>query len=156
LLGLDHLLAMLAIGLWAVQLGGRAVWIVPAAFVSVMALGGALGMTGANIPLVEQGILASVLILGLLVAAAVRLPLVASVAVVALFSLFHGFAHGAEMPASSQGLLYGAGFALATALLHASGIAAGVLTGRLSQSEWIRAAGGAIAAAAVLLAFEVI
>ena len=156
LLGLDHLLAMLAIGLWAVQLGGRALWLVPASFVAAMAAGGALGVAGLNLPLMEQGIVASVLILGLLVAAAVRLPLVASVALVALFSVFHGFAHGSEMPANAQGLFYSLGFVLATALLHASGIAAGLMTRRLAQSRWIQAAGGAIALCAVLLAFEVI
>ena len=147
LLGPDHLLAMLAVGLWAAQLGGRARWFVPAAFVSVMTLGAALGMTGAHLPLVEQGIIASVLVLGVLIAAAARLPLAASVALVGVFALFHGFAHGAEMPASANGL----GFVLATAALHAVGLALGATAGKFARIEWVRFAGAAMAVTAVFL-----
>ncbi|HEX8311759.1 MAG TPA: HupE/UreJ family protein [Chthoniobacteraceae bacterium] len=156
LLGLDHILAMLAVGLWAVQLGGRAFWVVPASFVTSMILGGALGISGMALPFAEQGILASVLILGLLIAAAARLPLVASAVLVGAFSIFHGFAHGAEMPIDASGLSYGGGFVAATALLHGAGIAAGLMARQFAQAQWIRAAGGAIALAAVLLAFEII
>ena len=114
--GWDHLLAMIAVGLWAAQLGGRARWLVPSAFVGVMALGAALGHAGLMFPGVEQGIAASVLVLGLLIATAVRLPVAAGMALVGLFAGFHGIAHGAEMPATAGGLSYGAGFILATAL----------------------------------------
>jgi urease accessory protein len=153
--GLDHLLAMIAVGLWAVQLGGRALWAVPASFVSIMVAGGALGMAGLPLPGVEQGILASVFVLGLLIATAARVPLYASMLIVGAFALFHGFAHGAEMPATAAGLGYGAGFAVATALLHAVGIGAGLLLGKLSaaaqpalaegaRGSWLRYAGGLI------------
>jgi urease accessory protein len=156
LLGLDHILAMLAVGLWAVQLGGRALWIVPASFVGAMVLGGALGSSGFALPFVEQSILASVLILGVLIAAAARLPLAASAVIVGAFSIFHGFAHGAEMPGAGSAVTYGLGFVAATALLHAAGIAAGLMTRQLAHGQWIRVAGGAIAMTAVLLAFEIL
>lgn len=151
LLGSDHLLAMLAVGLWAAQLGGRARWLVPTAFVSVMTLGAALGMTGEHLPLVEQGIMTSVLVLGVLIAAAARLPLAASVALVGVCALFHGFAHGAEMPASASGLRYAAGFALATAALHAAGLGLAWVAGKTARLEWVRLAGAAIAVTAVFL-----
>jgi urease accessory protein len=130
--GLDHVLAMLAVGLWAAQLRGRALWAVPAAFTVMMVLGSALPMFGLSVPFVEQGILFSVLALGVLVAAAVRLPVVGGMALVGAFAFLHGFAHGAEMPATESGALYGAGFLLATALLHAFGIAAGLSLQRAS------------------------
>ena len=149
--GLDHLLAMLAVGLWAAQLGGRARWAVPAAFVGAMAVGGALGMAGAGLPLAEQGIAASVLILGLLIAAAVRLPLVAGAALVGIFALCHGYAHGAEMPETAAGAVYALGFAGATALLHGCGFGLGVLLQRAAKAEWLRAGGVAISAVGVLL-----
>jgi urease accessory protein len=143
--GLDHILAMLAVGLWASQLRGRALWAMPAAFVGVMALSGALGMAGMSMPFVEHGIVLSVLALGVLVAAAARLPLAASVALVGAFALFHGSAHGAEMPANANGLMYGAGFLAATAMLHACGIAAGTLVKRPVAASVVRLAGLAIA-----------
>jgi urease accessory protein len=148
--GWDHLLAMIAVGLWAAQLGGRARWLVPAAFVTVMALGAALGRTGAIFPGVEQGIAASVLVLGLLIAAAVRLPVTAGMTLVGVFAIFHGFAHGVEMPATAGGLLYGAGFVVATALLHAIGVGLGVLAARTSANA-TKLAGWAIAASGVML-----
>jgi urease accessory protein len=150
--GLDHLLAMVAVGLWAVQLGGRALWALPAAFVAAMSLGGMLGVTGAELPLVEPMILGTALILGALVAFAARLPLLASVAVVALGAVFHGHAHGAEMPAGSSGWLTGVGFVVATALLHAAGMAGGLALQRLARSRAVQAAGAAILTVAVLLA----
>jgi len=149
--GLDHILAMVAVGLWAVQLGGRAKWLVPASFVSVMAIGGALGMAGVAMPFAEQGIFASVLILGVLIAAAVRLPLAASMSIVGLFALCHGHAHGLEMPGTAAGLAYGAGFVLATAILHASGIGAGLMIQHYAAARWLRATGVAICAASALL-----
>ena len=122
--GWDHLLAMVAVGLWAAQRGGAALWALPAAFVTAMIGGGLLGMTGIALPAVELGIAGSVIALGALIAAQSRLSLPVSLAVVAAFALFHGHAHGAEMPEAAQPLLYGLGFALATALLHGAGVAA--------------------------------
>lgn len=152
--GFDHLLAMFAVGLWAVQLGGRALWAVPAAFISVMMLGGAMGMAHLEIPFIEQGILLSVLVLGVLIAAAVRLPLAASMAIVGLFALCHGVAHGSEMPENAAGFAYGAGFVLTTTLLHASGIAAGLMTKSIASRQWMRFAGAAITLAGVMLCFN--
>ena len=143
--GLDHICAMIAVGLWAAQRGGRGVWLIPLTFVSVMALGGFLGMAGVSVPFVEEGIVVSVLVLGVLIAAAVRLPLVTSVIVVGLFAIFHGHAHGAEMPQSASGLAYGLGFVMATALLHACGIGLAWLVTQLGQVRLVRFAGFAIA-----------
>ncbi len=150
LLGWDHLAAMLAVGLWAVQLGGRARWLVPAAFVTVMTLGAALARTGIMIPGTEQTIAASVLILGLLIASAAKLPTWAGMTVVGLFAVFHGFAHGAEMPATAAGLTYGTGFVLATALTHLAGVGLGSLAAKRSE-KITRVAGLAIAACGVVL-----
>jgi urease accessory protein len=148
--GLDHLLAMVAVGLWAGQLGGRARWLVPASFVGVMTLGAAVAMAGIHVPFVEQGIVLSVMILGLLIAVAARMPVVASMAVVGLFALFHGHSHGTEMPANAVGFAYGAGFALATAALHACGIGLAVLV-RPARLPVIRWAGAAITLAGICL-----
>ncbi len=143
--GLDHLCAMIGVGLWAAQRGGRAIWLVPLAFLAVMALGGLLGTMAIALPLVEQGIVASVLILGILIAASVRLPLVLSVLIVGTFALFHGHAHGVEMAQTYSGLAYGIGFLATTALLHGCGIGLGVLA-RQSGAMWLmRYAGAAIA-----------
>jgi urease accessory protein len=124
-LGLDHLAAMVAVGVWAVQSGWRPVWSVPLVFISVMALGALLALAGVALPSVESGIAASLLLLGLLVAAAVRLPLVAGLAIAAVFAVFHGHAHGTEIPQALAPWLYVTGFLLATGLLHATGIVAG-------------------------------
>ena len=153
--GLDHICAMVAVGLWAAQRGGRALWLVPSVFVLVMALGGALGMAAVPIPFVEPGIAASVLVLGVLIAAAVRLPLPASALVVGVFAIFHGYAHGAEMPGSASGLAYGFGFVAATASLHLSGIGLGLLAQRFASARLVRYAGGAIAACGVYLCLPV-
>lgn len=121
--GIDHLLAMVAVGLWAAQLGGRALWLLPAAFVATLAGGAVLGLSGVALPLVEAGIAASVVILGLLVLLRKRVPVVAATILVAVFALFHGHAHGAEMPEASLPVLYGLGFVAATLLLHGVGMA---------------------------------
>ncbi|HYE00474.1 MAG TPA: HupE/UreJ family protein [Alphaproteobacteria bacterium] len=143
LVGADHLLAMFAVGLWAWQLGGRAVWAVPGSFVAVMAAGAGIALAGWPMPAVETGIAASVLLLGLLVAAAVRLPPAAAAGLVGLFALFHGAAHGLELPRSAGPLAYGAGFLAATALLHAAGIGLAALMA-LRRSLWLRASGLAV------------
>lgn len=119
--GWDHVLAMVAVGLWATQLGRRGLVVVPTTFVATMVFGFALALAGAALPLVEPVILASVIALGLLVAFALRLSPALGAVVVAGFALFHGFAHGAEMGAAGAAA-YGAGFAVATALLHGVGI----------------------------------
>ena len=142
--GLDHVCAMLAVGLWAAQMGRRAVWLVPLTFVSVMALGGVLGMTAVPLAYTEQGIVVSLLVLGVLIAAAVRLPLAVSAAVVGVFALCHGYAHGAEMPHDASGLAYAAGFMLSTALLHASGIGMVLFAKGIGRAQWLRLAGVAI------------
>ncbi|MDB6017325.1 MAG: Ni/Fe hydrogenase [Pedosphaera sp.] len=143
--GWDHILAMVAVGLWASQLGGRALWLVPATFVSLMAAGGMLGMMGVPVPGVETGILVSVLGLGLLIATAARLPLAASMAVVGLFAIFHGQAHGAEIPVAASGLSYGFGFVVSTAGLHACGLGMGLLAQKRFAIPAVRLAGAAIA-----------
>jgi urease accessory protein len=153
LTGLDHLCAMVAVGLWAAQCGGRALWAVPLAFVSVMTLGAIAGMSGHTLPFAEQGIAASVLILGILIAAAMRLPLAASIILVGAFALFHGYAHGAEMPATASGFAYGAGFVAATAGLHLFGIGLGLTARKLATEQMVRYAGGAIAAGGLYLVF---
>jgi urease accessory protein len=141
---------MVAVGLWAAQLGGRARWLVPASFVGVMVLGGTLAMAGLRVPFTEEGILLSVLVLGVLVAVAARFPLAASMAIVGIFAFFHGHSHGTEMPANAIGYAYGTGFALATVLLHASGIGLAYVTHsvRLPVVRW---AGAAIAVAGICL-----
>lgn len=156
LTGLDHLLAMLGVGIWAAHIGAsgerRAIWRVPASFVVVMALGAIIGLTGATLPLAEAGIVGSVVLIGLLIASTPRLPLWAPMAVVALFAFCHGFAHGAEMPTASSALAYGAGFVTATIGLHVAGIAIGRLAHRLSGVAGARVMGGALALAGVALA----
>lgn len=149
--GVDHVFAMVAVGLWAAQRSERALWFIPATFVLVMALGGFVGTMGLPVPFVEQGIVVSVLVLGVLVAGAVRFPLYASALIVGLFAVFHGHAHGAEMPANASGLAYGAGCVFTTAFLHALGISVALLTRRLGQSSLARASGGAIAMCGVYL-----
>ncbi|HUG61505.1 MAG TPA: HupE/UreJ family protein [Methylomirabilota bacterium] len=142
--GLDHLAAMVAVGMIAVRAGGRAVAAVPAAFVAAMVVGAALGLQGLAVPAAETGIALSLVVLGAVVALYRPLPLPIAAALVASFGLAHGFAHGAEAPVGGSGLGYPAGFVLATAALHASGVAAGLaLAGR---SSMLRAAGVATAA----------
>jgi urease accessory protein len=131
LTGLDHILAMVAVGLFAAQLGGRALWAVPASFVTVMAAAGFAGMNGVALPLTETGIALSVIALGGVIALRVSMPLAAAMAMVGFFAVFHGYAHGIETPDNASGLLYGAGFVAATALLHGMGIGLGLTIGRL-------------------------
>lgn len=143
--GPDHILAMLAVGIWASQMGRRFIWAAPLAFVSVMALGGALGVSGAAIPFGEGGIAVSVLALGILIVAAVKLPLAASVVIVGLFGIFHGHAHGAEMPLGVSGIAYGLGLILSTASLHLSGTGFCLMMRWISRPAIVRIAGAAIA-----------
>jgi urease accessory protein len=152
--GIDHMCAMLAVGIWAAQRGGRAVWLVPLSFISVMTLGDAIAAAGAQLPLVEPGIVLSLVVLGMFMAAAVRLPLVVSMAIVSLFALVHGYAHGLEIPAAASGVTYAAGFILATAGLTSMGIAFGLLMRKLDYSPSVRLAGAAIALCGVYIGIQ--
>jgi urease accessory protein len=139
--GLDHIAVMVAVGLWAALKGGRALWVWPAAFVGMMLIGGALGMAQVALPLVEPGILASVVVLGLLVALAIDLPVWAGAMIVAAFALLHGYAHGSEVAETVSGAEYMAGFALATATLHAVGIGFALTMQRAQLRPLLRIAG---------------
>lgn len=152
LAGLDHMLAMVAVGLWAGLNGGRALRLWPVAFVGVMVLGGLLGIAGIAMPMVEAGILASVVVLGLLVLTAVKLPAAIGAILVAAFALLHGHAHGAELPGEAAAATYAAGFAIATAILHAIGIGVAHLAGSPNGRLAVRGAGALVAAAGVALA----
>lgn len=147
--GLDHMLAMIAVGLLGASLGGRWMWALPAIFVSVMIVGGLAGVSGAPLPLVELGIKGSVVVLGLAIVFGASLSGVAAAALVAVFAVFHGHAHGTEMPASVAAFDYAAGFVAATAILHAAGLGIGLSTGLLAGRTGVlarQAGGGAIAA----------
>jgi urease accessory protein len=144
ILGWDHVLAMLAVGIWGAFLGQRAIWMLPIAFPLVMVLGGILGMAAVPLPAVEAGIAASALVIGVLIALALRPPLWLALLIVALFAVFHGHAHGTELPEAANALGYSIGFVLATGLLHLCGIAF-ALVDRLPHGKLaIRLAGSAI------------
>jgi urease accessory protein len=152
--GADHVLAMVAVGLLAAQIGGRALWAVPAAFLGAMAAGGALAASGVQLPLFELGIGLSVVILGAAVAFGGGLTTAVAAAIAGLFAIFHGFAHGAEASATTSWLGYGAGFVLATGLLHVAGIGVGVAASRFditSGRRLVRLAGAAIGAVGAVL-----
>ncbi len=152
--GADHMLAMVAVGLWAALLGGRAMWIAPAAFVSAMVAGFALGVWSVPVPMVEPMILASTVVLGLAAAAALKIGTAPAAALIAVFGLVHGHAHGGEL-GDAAALRFGLGFIAATAALHAAGIGLGLGLKRLSARHGGRiaqVAGGAIALAGLSLA----
>lgn len=154
LTGIDHLLAMMMVGVFAWQLGGRALWLVPLTFVLVMAIGGAFGVAGVSIPFVETGIALSVIVLGAAVAFRLSMPVAIAVALVGLFAVFHGHAHGEEMPENAAGLAYGLGFMLATAALHLAGIGLGFLIGRIADERGpavVRITGAVVAVAGLAL-----
>lgn len=156
--GLDHVLAMVAVGLWASLLGGRALIVVPAAFVGVMAAGFLLALGGVELPFVEPFILASIIVIGLMVALALPVPVIIGAVVVGFFALFHGHAHGEEMGAATMAA-YGAGFLISTAVLHAAGIAIGLGLSRVLQAGQgrmvTRAAGALTVVGGILLALPV-
>ncbi|WP_297106909.1 HupE/UreJ family protein [uncultured Devosia sp.] len=151
LFGLDHILAMVAVGLWAAQQSGRALWLVPAAFVGTMALGFASAIAGMPLPFVEPVILASVIFIGIAIALALPVPTPAIAAMVGFFAFFHGHAHGVELGGAGA-WEFAAGFILATAVLHAVGIAAGLLLARFSGKLLTRIAGAATALGGIYLA----
>jgi urease accessory protein len=138
--GMDHVLAMVSVGLFAYVLGGRALWLVPAAFVAMMAAGGLLGMSGVSVPFVEPGMGLSIIVIGMAAASGLKMPTATAMALAGGFAVFHGAAHGAEMPQDSSGLVYALGFTASTALLHIAGIAACFAASRTMS------AGGAMAA----------
>jgi urease accessory protein len=147
--GLDHVLAMVAVGLWGAQLGAPAIWLLPVTFPLMMAFGGFLGLLGASLPGVEVGVAASALLLGSMVAGEVRPPLWVAAAAVAFFAVFHGHAHGTELPPGQSGLPYSVGFVIATGCLHATGIAIGLIHRWRWGQMALRAAGAVVAAAGV-------
>jgi urease accessory protein len=148
--GLDHVLAMLAVGLLAAQLGGRALWAVPASFVTMMATAGLAGMSGIALPLTETGIALSIIVLSGAIALRVALPVSAAVALVGFCAIFHGYVHGLETPQTSSGLLYGLGFVAATAVLHVMGIGLGLVLGRMKGAFGLNLVRVASSAAAVI------
>jgi urease accessory protein len=147
--GLDHLLAMVAVGIWGASLGRPLIWALPVAFPLLMVVGGVLGIAGVPVPYVEPGIAASVVILGLAILAAWRAPLAVALMVVGIFGVLHGYAHGLELPEAVAPQAYTAGFVLATGLLHLAGIALGMLKVLPGGAELLRGSGAAIAVAGV-------
>ena len=147
--GWDHVLAMVAVGLWGAQLGAPAIWILPVTFPRVMALGGMMGLLGARLPGVEIGIGLSALVLGALVFAEKRAPLWAAALIVGFFAIFHGHAHGVELPAGQNGLLYSMGFVVATGCLHGVGIGIGLVHRFTAGRVFLRATGAAVAVAGI-------
>ncbi|BFL85946.1 HupE/UreJ family protein [Shewanella baltica] len=146
-LGFDHLLAMLSVGMLSTQLGGRAIWTVPLAFVVFMLVGGILGLYAIAVPFVEIGIALSVLLLGLAIAFDRQIPLLFAMAFVGVFAIFHGHAHGAEMPALASPVLYALGFLFGTAVIHLGGVMIGLGMQRMTgQRNLMRVTGAAIAA----------
>jgi urease accessory protein len=156
--GADHLLAMVAVGVLAAHLGGRALWLVPLTFVSVTAAAGVAGMAGVALPAVEIGIALSLVVLGLMIALRLDTPVAAAMVLVGFFAIFHGYAHGAEM-GDASGLAYGLGFVTATAFLHALGIGLGLSISRLGERHATRMAqvgGGAMALFGIVILAKVI
>ena len=145
--GLDHVLAMVAVGLWGVQLGAPAIWLLPVTFPMVMAFGGFLGLLGVPIPGVELGIALSAILLGSMVTTEARPPSWLAATLVGFFAIFHGHAHGSELPAGENGLLYSVGFVIATGCLHATGISIGLIHRWRSGRIALRVAGAGVAAA---------
>lgn len=145
LFGWDHVVAMVAVGLWGAVLGVPALWLLPVVFPVVMALGGALGIAGVPLPGVEAGIALSGVVLGLLVAFAVRAPIWIAAVIVGAFAVFHGHAHGTELPASADPIAYAVGFVIATGLLHLAGISIGMVWGRPWGALAVRGAGVVVA-----------
>jgi urease accessory protein len=150
--GLDHMLAMLSVGLWAGLNGGRALWAWPAAFVGVMITGGLLGASNISLPLIEPGILASVVVLGLMIVLAVQLPVVAGAVIIAVFALLHGHAHGSEVHLEFAAATHALGFVAATAILHAIGVGIALVASGYTGRMAVRGAGALVMAAGIYLA----
>lgn len=152
LLGLDHLLAMVAVGIISVRIGGRAIWLIPLTFVLFLIIGGILALLGLTIPLIETGVALSVLICGIAIASAYKIDIKLALICTAFFALFHGYAHGTEMPLITNPALYAIGFTVSTALLHISGILAGHYASKTkTTSDLLRYSGAAMGLIGVLL-----
>ena len=154
--GLDHVLAMIAVGLWGAVLGPPAIWVLPVAFPLVMAVGGLLGLLGLPLPGVEIGIAVSAIVLGAMVLAEVRPPLWLAAVIVAFFAVFHGHAHGRELPDGTSALLYSLGFVIATGLLHAVGILLGVAHRWAAGRRVVQLAGGGVALAGLFFLWRAV
>jgi urease accessory protein len=154
--GLDHILAMVAVGLWGAQLGPPALWLLPVTFPMVMAFGGMLGLMGLALPGIEIGIAASAIILGVMVGWEARPPFWAAAVIVGFFAIFHGHAHGAELPPGADAMLYSIGFVAATGCLHATGIGIGLIHRWPAGKVTLRAAGVAVAIAGVCFLWQAV
>jgi urease accessory protein len=154
--GLDHVLAMIAVGLWGAQLGTPAMWVLPVAFPMMMACGGTLGLIGLPLPGVEIGIAVSAIVLGAMVLSEARPPLGVAIAIVAFFAIFHGHAHGTELPEGQSGLLYSIGFVVATGCLHGVGIAIGLIHRWQAGKLALRFAGAVVALAGLYFLFRAV
>ena len=154
--GLDHVLAMIAVGLWGAQLGAPALWLLPVTFPMMMALGGVVGLLGVPLPGIELGIAASAILLGLAVMSALRPPLAVAVVLVAGFAIFHGHAHGTELSPGDNALLYSMGFVVATGCLHAVGIAIGLIHRWPWGRTLLRTAGAVIALAGIVFMWRAV
>lgn len=143
--GLDHVLAMVAVGLWGAQLGAPAIWLLPVAFPMVMAMGGMLGLMGVPLPGIEYGIAASAILLGAAVLFELRPPLAIAAILVGFFAIFHGYAHGTELPPGQSALLYSMGFVIATGCLHAAGIGIGTVHRWGWGQKFLRVVGALVA-----------
>jgi len=152
--GLDHILAMLAVGIWAAQMGGKAKWIIPITFVGIMSVGGMLGMNNISLPFAEIGILVSVIVLGVLILAGIRLPMLVSSILVGVFALCHGHTHGTELPSAASGVMYAAGFALTTIVLHLSGIGFGTAVNKIANEKIVKFSGALIALMGLILSYN--
>jgi urease accessory protein len=152
--GLDHVLAMVAVGLWGAQLGAPAVWLLPVAFPMVMAVGGMLGLMGVALPGIEYGIAASAILLGAAVMFEARPPLAVASALVGFFAIFHGHAHGTELPPGQSALLYSMGFVVATGCLHAAGIAIGTVHRWSWGQSVLRVAGAVVAVGGIVFMWK--
>jgi urease accessory protein len=153
--GLDHVVAMIAVGLWGAQLGAPAIWLLPVAFPIVMAFGGMLGLMGVPLPGTEIGIAASAIMLGALVMLEIRPPLAAAAVVVSFFAIFHGHAHGSELPPGQDALLFSIGFVIATGCLHGVGISIGLIHKWPWGQRALRLAGGGVAAVGLFFMWKV-
>lgn len=151
LTGLDHVLAMISVGIWGSQLGKPAIWLLPVTFPMVMAWGGVLGVRGVPVPGVEVGVALSALVLGLMIAFSARPPLWSAAVLVGIFAIFHGFAHGQELPHAAQPLAFGMAFVLSTGMLHVFGIALGSLNQWASGARVLRLLGAGVACASAFL-----
>ncbi len=154
--GLDHVLAMVAVGIWGAQLGRPAIWVLPVAFPIVMAVGGTLGLMGVALPGTETGIAISAIVLGLMVSLEARPPLWLAATIVGFFAIFHGHAHGTELPAGASGAAYTIGFVMATGLLHAAGITIGLIHRWRSGRIVLRAAGAMVALAGTYFLWQAV